>query len=171
MRFVKLILPLMILAVFAGCGYRLAARKGDVGGGQTISVPTFANSTVSYRIEQRMSEAVRKELARTTHYKVTSGSTGDVVVRGEVVSYGTNPTVFDDAGRASQYAVSVAMKVLVTETSTGKVLLQNDSMPFRDSFQLSQNPSDFVLEDPAALDRLAERFASVIVAAIVHRQP
>lgn len=171
MSVVKLILPVMTLAVFGGCGYRLAARKGDVGTGKTISVPTFANNTVSYRIEQRMSEAVRKELARTTHYKVTSGSTGDIVVTGEVVGYGTNPTVFDDFGRASQYAIGVLMKVRVTEASTGKVLLQNDSMSFRDSFQLSQNPSDFVLEDPAALDRLAERFASVIVASIVHRQP
>ena len=167
----KLILPVVTASVIAGCGYRLAARKGDVGTGQTISVRTFANSTVNYRIEQRISEAVRKELARTTHYKVTSGPTGDIVVQGEVVSYGTTPTVFDDAGRASQYAVGVSMKVLVTEASTGKVLLQNDSMPFRESFQLSQNPSDFVLEDPAALDRLSERFASVIVAAIVHRQP
>ena len=171
MRFVKLILPVMALAVLAGCGYRLAGRKGDVGAGRTISVPTFTNATVNYRVEQRMSEAVRKELARTTHYKVTSGPVGDVVVSGEVVGYGISPTVFDDAGRASQYALSVSMKVLVTEPSTGKVLLRNDSMPLRDSFQLSQNPGDFVPEDPAALDRLAQSFASVIVAAIVHRNP
>ena len=169
MRFGKLALPLVVFALFTSCGYRLAARKGDAGAGQTIAVPTFANNTTSYRIEQRISEAVRKELARTTRYKVTSGEAGDVVVRGQVRDYSTTPTVVDANGRAAQYAMSVALKVLVTDTATGKTLLQNDSMGFRESFQLSPDAAQFVPEDPAALDRLAARFASAIVTALVHR--
>jgi len=152
----------------SGCGYRLAARKGDIGTGRTLAVPTFVNVTNSYRIEQRLSEAVRQEFARSTHYKVTSENTGDVVVKGEVSSYGTSPSVFDERGRAAQYAVSIQMKVSVTEAATGKVLFRNDTMAFRDYFQLSPNSNDFVPEDPAALSRMAERFASTIVAALVH---
>lgn len=169
MRFGKLVLPLVMLSLCAGCGYRLAARKGDAGTGQTIAVPTFVNTTTNYRIEQRISEAVRKELARSTHYKVISGEAGDVVVRGQVLDYNTTPTVVDDNGRAAQYAMSVGLKVVVTETATGKTLLQNDSMSFRESFQLSSDAGQFVPEDPAALDRLGTRFASAIVAALVHR--
>jgi hypothetical protein len=157
-----------MLLWLAGCGYRLAARKGDVGSGKTIAVPTFVNATTNYRIEQHMSEAVRKELARTTHYSVTSTDTGDVLVRGEVLSYSTNPTVFDDRGRAAQYAITVSLKVLVTETATGKMLLQDDAMAFRENFQISQNAGEFVPEDPAALERLGARFASAVVAALIH---
>jgi hypothetical protein len=157
-----------MLLWLAGCGYRLAARKGDVGSGKTIAVPTFVNATANYRIEQHMSEAVRKELARTTHYSVTSTDAGDVLVRGEVLSYSTSPTVFDDRGRAAQYAIAVSLKVVVTETATGKTLLQNDAMAFRENFQISQNAGEFVPEDPAALERLAARFASAVVASLVH---
>ena len=64
MKFGKLVFPVLLVALLAGCGYRLAAKKGDVGAGQSIAVPTFANNTSNYRIEQSMSEAIRKEFAR-----------------------------------------------------------------------------------------------------------
>ena len=169
MRLRVLVLFLLIVSL-SGCGYRLASRKGDVGTGQTIAVPTFINGTYTYRIEQRMTESVRKELARRTHYRVTSGETGDVVLKGEVLSYNTSPTVFDPSGRAAQYALGLSMKVLITESATGKVLFENGSMTMRETFQLSQNAGDFVPEDPAAIDRLAESFASAVVASLVHRQ-
>src|SRR5262245_2763331 len=167
MRFGKLVF-LLLFTLTAGCGYRLAARKGDVGSGRTLAVPTFVNSTNSYRLEQRISEAVRQELARTTHYKITSADNGDVVMKAEVIGYGISPTVFNEKGSAVQYTVAVALKVLVTEPSTGKTLFQNAAMTFRENFQLSQTGGDFVPEDPAAVARIAERFASTVVAALVN---
>src|SRR4029453_18001857 len=168
MRFGKLVLPLMFVLITSGCGYRLAARKGDIGAGRTLAVPTFLNATNSYRIEQRLSEAVRQEFARSTHYKVTSTNAGDVLVKGEVSGYGISPSVFDERGRASQYAVSIQMKIVVTDNATGKTLFASDAMAFRDYFQLSPNSDDFVPEDPAALNRMAEKFASSVVAGMVH---
>src|SRR5262245_38914814 len=127
MRLRVLILSLFVVTL-SGCGYRLASRKGDVGNGQTIAVPTFINSTFTYRIEHGMNESVRKEFARRTHYRVTSADTGDVVLKGEVLSYNTSPTVFDPSGRAAQYALGLTMKVSITESATGKVLFENGSM-------------------------------------------
>jgi outer membrane lipopolysaccharide assembly protein LptE/RlpB len=165
----RVLVASLLIVTLGGCGYRLASRKGDVGKGQTIAVPTFVNSTYTYRIEQRMTESVRKELARRTHYKVTSADTGDVVLRGEVLSYTTSPTVFDPSGRAAQYALGLSMKVSITESATRKVLFENSAMSFRETFQLSQNAGDFVPEDPAAVDRLAASFASAVAASLVHR--
>lgn len=170
MLFRKLVSLLILPALLAGCGYRLAARKGDVGAGKVIAVPTFANRTFRYRIEQQMSEAVRRELARTTHYRVTSEDAGDVIVRGEILEYSTSPTTFDDQGRALQYSLTVRMKILVTNSSDGQALMQNDSMTIRENFQLSRDAGDFVPEDPAAVERLAGRFASALVASLVHRE-
>jgi outer membrane lipopolysaccharide assembly protein LptE/RlpB len=167
---VKLTLAVMIL-MLSGCGYRLAARKGDTEEGRTIAVPTFVNRTKAYRIEQRMSEALRRELSRSTGYRVTSASTGDVVVAGEVLEYVTSPVVFTEPGRASQYAVSFDLKIVVTDTSSGAVLYQNDRMAYREIFQLAQNSGDFVPEDPAAWQRLASQLASSLVASLVHRAP
>jgi hypothetical protein len=64
--------------------------------------------------------------------------------------------------------VSLQLKIIVTEAATGKVLFRSDAMMLRDNFQISQSAGDFVPEDPAALTRMAERFASTVTAALVH---
>jgi hypothetical protein len=166
------LLILLLLLLLSSCGYRLAARKGGSGEGRTIAVPTFANRapTGGYRVEQRISEAIRKELVRKTRYHVTSEETGDVVMAGELLNYvNTSPTVFNDKGRASQYAISVLLKVVVTDKATGKVLFRNDAWEHRDSFQLAPNAGDFVPEDPAAVARVADRLAAALVASLLHQ--
>ena len=68
----------------AKCGY----KRVDTGETlspkiATIAVPTFANRTTGYRIEQRLAEAVRQELIRRTRFTVNSQESADVVVTGE----------------------------------------------------------------------------------------
>jgi len=140
----------------------------NAGKGQTIAVPTFTNTTSTYRIEQRLTEAVRQELIRRTQFSVVPDNQGDVVMAGEVLSYIAIPVIFNRQGRGSSYTMVVDMNVRVTETKTGKVLFRNDRFSFRDVYELAQSSSEFVPEDPAALDRLARRFASSLVASVMH---
>jgi hypothetical protein len=161
---------LLVLFVFLppGCGYRLANKNFNGGQGQTIAVPTFTNRTTAYRIEQKLSEAVRQELVRRTRYNVVAGDTGDVVMSGEVLNYVGVPVTFDQQGRGSTYEMLVDLKILVTDTKTGKELFRNDRFTYREVFELAQTSGDFVREDPAAQDRLSRRFASSIVATLMH---
>jgi hypothetical protein len=62
----------------------------------------------------------------------------------------------------------VDLKVKLTDTKAGKVVYQNDRFTFREVFELSQSSAEFVPEDPAALDRLSRRFASSLVATVMH---
>jgi outer membrane lipopolysaccharide assembly protein LptE/RlpB len=155
------------VTALSGCGYRLANKNLGGGDGRTIAVPTFANRTTTYRIEQRMTEALRQELIRRTRFKVVTEDTGDLVMAGEVLNYAASPVIFNQ-GRASAYTMLVDLKIRLTDSKTGKVIFQNDRWTFREVFELSQNSGDFVPEDPAALDRLARRFASSLVASIMH---
>jgi hypothetical protein len=70
--------------------------------------------------------------------------------------------------RGSTYIMVVDVSVRLTESKTGKILFQNDHWTFRDVFELGQNSAEFVSEDPAALERLASRFASSFVASVMH---
>jgi hypothetical protein len=169
MRFVKLVLPVLLL-LSGGCGYQLATKKANAGAGRTIAVPTFANNTTTYRVEQRLSEALRRELIQRTRYKVVSDSTGDVVVTGEVRSYGAFPNTIT-AGRASSYIISVELRIVVEDTRTREVLYRNDSWVFRENFELSPNSAEFVPEEPAAVDRVAGSFASSLVAILLSNKP
>lgn len=155
------------LVFLSGCGYRLA-NKNLGGEGQSIAVPTFTNSTTTYRIEQRVTEAVRQEFIRRTRFKVVPDSSGDLLLSGDVLSYAAVPVIFNQQGRGSAYTVLVDLNVRLTETKTGKVVFQTDRWTFREVFELSQSSAEFVPEDTAALDRLARRLASSLVASVMY---
>lgn len=165
-------LPIILLLMsLSGCGYRLAGKKLNNGEGRTIAVPTFSNRTTTYRIEQRLTEAVRRELIRRTRFKVMPSETGDVVVAGEVLNFIANPIIFNEQGRGSSYSILVDLNVRLTDRQTGAVIFQNDRWTFREVFELAQNSGEFVPEDTAALERLARRFASSLVASILRSKP
>jgi hypothetical protein len=161
----------MLSACFAGCGYRLASKKFDGGEGRTIAIPTFTNRTTTYRIEQRLTEAVRREFIRRTRFRVIPETSGDVLVNGEVLSFTAVPIIFNEQGRGSSYSILVDLNVKLIDTMTGATLFQNDRWTFRDVFELAQNSGEFVPEDAAAIDRLARRFASSLVATVLHSNP
>jgi hypothetical protein len=154
--------------LFSGCGYRLANQRLGTGEGRTIAVPTFTNKTTSYRIEQRISEAVRQELIRRTRFRVVSDTAGDLVLAGDVLSFGAVPVIFNQQGRGSAYAMVVELNVRLTDSKTGEVIFQNDRWTFREVFELSQSSAEFAPEDPAALDRLARRFATTLIASVMY---
>lgn len=164
-------LGLIILVNLSGCGYRLAGKKLNNGEGRTIAVPTFTNKTTTYRIEQRLTEALRRELIRRTRFKVVPEQTGDLVVSGEVLSLIANPIIFNQQGRGSSYSILVDLNVRLTDSHSGAVLFQNDRWTFREIFELAQSSGEFVPEDTAAIDRLARRFASSLVASLMHSKP
>ena len=159
------------LTAVSGCGYRLASKKLNNGNGQTLAIPAFTNRTTTYRLEQRLTEAVRREFIRRTRFKVVPGETGDVVVAGEVLSFNAIPIIFNQEGRGSAYSILVDLNVRLTDSKTGAALFQNERWTFRDVFELAQNSAEFVPEDTAAIDRLARRFASSLVASVLHSAP
>ena len=166
-------LSILLLATIttSACGYRIAGRKLDGGKGLTIAVPTFVNRTTSYRIEQRLTEAVRQELIRRTRFSVNSVATGDVVVDGEVTGILASPIILNQAGRASSYSMIVDMKVTVTDTRKREVIFKDDHWTFREVFELAQSSAGFSPEDSAAMDRLARRFAASLVSTMLHAKP
>jgi len=115
-----------------------------------------------------MTEAVRQEIIRRTRFKVVPENTGDLVMSGEINSYSAVPVSFNPQGRGSTYTMIVDLSVRLTDTKSGKIVFQNDHWTFREIFELSQSSADFVPEDTPALDRLARRFASSLVATVMH---
>jgi outer membrane lipopolysaccharide assembly protein LptE/RlpB len=168
---VKFTLLLALTFSITGCGYRLANKRLNNGAGQTIAVPTFTNKTTTYRIEQRLTDAVRRELIRRTRFNVVPDESGDVVMAAEVISYTAVPIIFNEQGRGSSYSILVDLNVRITDSKTGAVLFQNDRWTFREVFELAQNSGEFVPEDTSALDRLARRFASSLVASVLYAKP
>jgi outer membrane lipopolysaccharide assembly protein LptE/RlpB len=154
------------LLLLAGCGYRVVGRTSALPPGiHTIAVPAFVNRTTTYRIEQRLTNAVVHELlARTTYRVVARPEAADAVLRGEISSIEGDAVVFDaTTGRATTMLVTVVLKVRL-EDATGKILYRNDNFVFREPYEVSTDVPSFFQEEDPALDRMARDFARRLVA-------
>jgi hypothetical protein len=159
-----------LFSFFVGCGYHVAGRGSQLPAEwKTLAVPALENHTNRYRIEQRLTEAlVRELLARTKYRVVAEESSADAVLRGEVNRVEASAVLFDTAtGRATAMVVTVHLKVKLTDRASGKVHYQNDDFVFREQYEVSKDVSSFFEEQQPALDRLARDFAARLVSALL----
>lgn len=162
----------LILACMAlcGCGYHVAGNSSALPKTiHTIAVPALENKTTSYRLEQKLTAAtVHEFLAQTKFRVVANPEDGDAVLRGKVVSLEAVPLLFDTTtGRATTMLVTVKCEVTFTERASEKVLYHTDNFVFRNQYEISTDLKSFFEEQDPALDRLAQDFASRLVAAII----
>jgi outer membrane lipopolysaccharide assembly protein LptE/RlpB len=151
----------------AGCGYHVAGASNHLPASiHTIAVPAFENRTTTYRIEQRLTDAVVHELLARTNYRVVANpAAGDAVLHGSVLTITGAPVIFDNAtGRATTVLVTVTMAVRLEDRATGNVLYRNDSVVFREAYEISTDVPSFFEEEGPALDRLSRDFAMRVVA-------
>jgi outer membrane lipopolysaccharide assembly protein LptE/RlpB len=160
----------------AACGYHVAGKSDSLPKSiHTIAVPALENKTASYRIEQRLTAAtVHEFLAKTSYRVVSDPANGDAVLRGKVLSLEAVPLLFDTAtGRATTMLVTMKCEITFEERETGKILYHTDNFIFRNQYEISTDVNDpnsiknFFEEQDPALDRMAQDFATRLVAAVV----
>jgi len=164
------VLPILILILLTACGYHTAGHAvtlpADV---QTIAIPAFVNQTQTYKIEQKLTAAVVREMVTRTHYRILNepSDSADATLRGTVVTTSTSPLTYDSqTGRASSALVVVTARVTLTDRQ-GKILYQNPSYLFREEYQVSRELSSFFEEDSPALERLSREFARTLVSNVL----
>jgi outer membrane lipopolysaccharide assembly protein LptE/RlpB len=160
----------LVLSVLTACGYHTAGHAVTLPTEvRTIAVPDFANDTETYKIDQRLTAAVIRELVTRTRYHIVSqaGDAADATLRGEVLSTYTAPLTYDSqTGRVASVLITVSMKVSLNDRH-GKVLYQNPSYVFREEYEVSSELSSFFEEDSPALERLSQDFARTLVSNIL----
>jgi outer membrane lipopolysaccharide assembly protein LptE/RlpB len=170
------LIAMMVALLVTGCGYHVAGRTDSLPKTiHTIAVPALENKTSSYRIEQRLTSAtVHEFLARTSYRVVSDPQNGDAVLRGKVLSLEAVPLLFDTTtGRATTMLVTLKCEVTFEERETGKILYHTDNFVFRNQYEISTDPNNpastksFFEEQDPALDRMAQDFATRLVAAII----
>ncbi|HEY4710678.1 MAG TPA: LptE family protein [Candidatus Acidoferrales bacterium] len=164
--FALLVAPL----AFAGCGYHVAGHSSQLPSDwRDIAVPAFKNDTTTYRIEQRMTEAVIREFITRTKYRVVQDpKSADAVLLGEVLSIETDPVLFEaTTGEVTTMLVVVHTKVELIDSKTEKPIYKNDDMVFRDEYQISTDVKSFFQEEDPALDRMSRDLASHLVSNVL----
>jgi outer membrane lipopolysaccharide assembly protein LptE/RlpB len=167
----SLILALAVpLIVFTGCGYHTVGAATHLPAGlQTLSVPVFATRTDSYHTETAMTNAVIREFATRTHFRVTptANTEADAVLHGTILKEAITPLTYN---ASTQESSSFLLTMVVSVTLTGrdgKVLYENKNYVFRQQYQSTTDLPTFLQENPAALERLSRDFARALVADVL----
>jgi outer membrane lipopolysaccharide assembly protein LptE/RlpB len=159
----------IVAAIAGGCGYTVAGKATNVPPDvHTIAVLPLVNKTSTYRIEQRMTNAVTREFLERTKYRIVPTATdADAVLTGEISSIDASAVTYDyTSGRATTMLVTVVMKVRL-EDRDHKVLYENDNYVFRQPYEISTDVNSFFQEEGPALDRMSQDFASRLVADVL----
>jgi outer membrane lipopolysaccharide assembly protein LptE/RlpB len=162
---------LATVLAFTGCGYHtVGSQSAQLPASlHSIAIPTFANRTRVYHIEQVLTEAVVREFLARTQYRLVyqDNGTADAALRGIVTATAIFPVTFDvTTGRATTALVTVNARVSLVDRS-GKTLYENLNYVFREQYEISNEPAAFFQESTPAMERLARDFARTLVSNVL----
>jgi outer membrane lipopolysaccharide assembly protein LptE/RlpB len=154
----------------SGCGYHTVGHAVALPQNvHTIAIPGFVSQSQTFRIEQRLTDAVVREFNTRTQFHVIHEAQNDpdAVLKGTVLAASATPLAYDSkTGRVASALVTVSVQVTLTDRQ-GKVLFQNPSYLFHEQYELSRDLPSFFEEDSPAVDRLSRDFARTLVANIL----
>lgn len=154
------------LIATAGCGYKLAGTSSVLPANiRVIAVLPFQNRSERPEIEQRVTEAVARELARRGKYEVVNTrAQADAVLDGVVTSYRRVPVEFNDEGREVRSEATLTVQATLRDTATDEILWNQSGLIFKEQYDLSEvtTGGEFFDREPIALDALAEGVAGVL---------
>lgn len=166
----SLLFPVFLLLSCTACGYHTTGKAVRLPDNvRSIYVPTFANGTQAFRVEQVLTAALIQELRSRTNFEVVLSNTGsaDATFNGTVTSASTNALTYDSqTGKTSSSMLQIVLRLSLVDKS-GKVLWSNPAYYFKDQYELSQDAASFFEEESPALTRIAHDFAKAVVADIV----
>ncbi|HEX4032151.1 MAG TPA: LPS assembly lipoprotein LptE [Terracidiphilus sp.] len=161
---------LAALVVLTGCGYHtLGAATHLPPDVQTLSVPVFTTRTDTYGVEKAMTEAVIREFAARSRFRVTpsTNADADAVLHGTILKEVVSPLTYNSATQqSSSFLITLIVSVQLTARD-GRVLYENRNYTFRQPYQSTTDLPTFIQEDPAAMQRIAREFARQLVADVL----
>jgi hypothetical protein len=159
----------------SGCGYALAGRGSFLPDYiQAVGIPPLQNNTTFFQVEQILTEKIRTEFIGRGKYRVLpDASTVDAVLSGEVTSISVQPVGFTEQQLASRYVFTLSMRIQFTDSRTSEVLWSNDSLTFREEYELTTRGTtaiegaSFLDQERSSFDRIAGDVARTVVTAIL----
>jgi lipopolysaccharide assembly LptE-like protein len=160
----------IVLAGMASCGYHVGGKADLIPKNiQTIAIPPFQNLTTRYTLTDRIPQAIAREFISRTRFQVVSDPNyADAILSGAVTNVVTSPSIFDPVtGKATSVQVNVFLQIHLRERVSGKLLYSRQNFEARNNYEISVDPSKYLDESVAALDRLSRDVARAVVSGVM----
>jgi hypothetical protein len=124
---------------------------------RTIEVPIFENPTFYHGVEVQLTDAIIKELQRTTPYAVVGTGGANTTLSGKVTDVRLRPmTTNRRTGLVEDVAVSMTVDFTWRDNRTGEPIVQRSSFTASEDFVPSQPTSERLeLGEHAVVQELA----------------
>jgi hypothetical protein len=130
---------LAVTAAFSGCaadptnGYALASAYDN--SIRTVAVPIFDNPTFEHGLEMNLTEAVIKEIHRSTPWRVVERENAETELSGSISSAELRALGLDsDTGLIGQYAYDLGVTFEFRDRRDGRVLLARRNFRAAEAF-------------------------------------
>jgi hypothetical protein len=139
---------------------------------KTLAIPLFTTQTDANHTEIALTEAVLREFAARTHFRVVpSDSSGtpdaDAVLHGTILKQYVAPLTYNTSTQqSSSFLITLVISVTLKDRD-GRILYENKNYTYREQYQATSNLPTFIQEDPAAMQRLSRHFASQLVSDVL----
>ena len=120
----------------------------------------------AFHTEFAFTQAVIRELNTRTTFQVLNkdadaDADADATLQGVILTQSASPLTYDSSsGQTSSYLITITARVTLTDRN-GRVLYQNDSLPFHEQYQSTQDISTFIQEDSPAVQAHRPRLRPV----------
>ena len=118
-----------LLALALGCGYRLAGTGTNIPTtAHTVSIELFKNRSREKGLDVALQNAIEDEFRRRGTFEVVPLGEGDLVLKGTILRFWSNPIAFNGELVATQFQSNLLIALKLTERETGKVLYDNPAL-------------------------------------------
>jgi len=170
MRSRALLLLAFCLPALAGCGYHTVGSATHLPPGlKTLAIPLFTTQTNANHTEIALTDAVLREFAARTHFRVVPSNSpdADATLHGAILKQYAAPLTYNTTTQqSSSYLITLVVSVTVNDRD-GHILYENKNYTYREQYQTTSDLPTFIQEDPAAVQRLSRNFASQLVSDIL----
>lgn len=153
-----------------GCGYALVGRASNLPADvRNVYLKPFTNSTQRTQVDQIITQAVANELVTRHRFNVTNTpDAADAILSGSVLAAGLTPVSFDTNGRATEYEISIVVKVdfrrkPTTPNDPGAAIWTSDRYVFRENYPVEISETGFFDTETIAITEASSRFAETMV--------
>ncbi|MHB8482717.1 MAG: LPS assembly lipoprotein LptE [Nitrospiria bacterium] len=163
---------LLLLVFMGGCGYQASLEKSPPSNlikenerettgvyVSRIEIPVFNNKTFEPLIENTVTRRFRQQVIMDGHLKLAAfREKSDMVLEGNVVSFGQDPLSFDLQSAAAEYRISVVLQMTLKDSKSGKILWQKPAITGTADYYVNVDAS----LNRAALDRAIDEASKVL---------
>ncbi len=142
----------ILLAVCLSCGYGFRAKGEPIGVSiESLAIPLFESTSTDRGFEAEFTEIIRNEFINRSNIPIIERGKAGAVITGRIYEIEIQPLSYNTViqsveGNTVSYETGGTRKLIVrldismTDSATGKVIWQDDSMEEETSFNVSEDP-------------------------------